>query len=380
MIRRFLLLRKRPGVDGEPGLMLDDQGRFWLARPDGQKIELGAGESGEVGIPGPAGAQGPAGPIGPQGEPGSQGPPGAQGDQGEQGIAGPQGLTGPAGGQGIPGSQGAEGPPGPQGPAGPSGAVGSDGLAGPQGPQGESGPAGADSTIPGPQGPPGEDGSPGAAGPAGPEGSPGPQGEPGEQGLAGSAGAQGVPGQDGAQGLQGSPGADGAPGPEGPEGPQGEQGIQGLPGVDGADGAPGQASLSVDLLSANDAASAVATNLALNVFNAVGDPAFRRMLDLRGKTKVRIMGRIGGALVAATKLRVQYHTGGDPAVLTGDAGWTTLADSAGSHTLNALFYSAESDVPAGARINDCLIRVGLFSGNSTADPTITCCVLNFYAP
>lgn len=103
------------------------------------------------------------------------------------------------------------------------------------------------------------------------------------------------------------------------------------------------------------------------------------MVDLRGKTKVRIQGRIGGALVAATKLRVQYHTGVNPAVATGDGGWTTLADTAGSHTLNTMFYSAEINVPAGAQINNCLIRVGLFSGDGAADPTITCCVLNFYA-
>lgn len=127
------------------------------------------------------------------------------------------------------------------------------------------------------------------------------------------------------------------------------------------------------------AASAVATNLALNAFNAVSDPNFRQMCDLRGFTKVRIQGRIGGALVAATKIRIQYHLGGNPAVVTGDAGWTTLADSAGSHTVNVMFYSAEIAVPAGAQVNDVLIRCGLFSGNGTADPTITTCIMNFYA-
>lgn len=92
------------------------------------------------------------------------------------------------------------------------------------------------------------------------------------------------------------------------------------------------------------------------------------------------MGRIGGSLVAATKLRVQYHTGGNPAVASGDAGWTTLAETAGSHTLNTMFYSAEIAIPAGAQINDCLVRVGLLGGDGVADPTITACTLNCYAP
>ncbi len=126
------------------------------------------------------------------------------------------------------------------------------------------------------------------------------------------------------------------------------------------------------------AASAVATNLALNAFNAVSDPNYRQIHDLRGMTKVRIQGRIGGALTAATKLRFQYHLGGNPAVVTGDAGWATLADSAGSHTLNAIFYDAEMEIPAAAQVNNCLLRVGLFSGNGVADPTITCALVNVY--
>lgn len=126
------------------------------------------------------------------------------------------------------------------------------------------------------------------------------------------------------------------------------------------------------------AASAVATNLAANAVNAVSDPNLRQMVDLRGLTKVRIQGRIGGTLVAATKIRIQYHTGGNVAVATGDAGWTTLADSAGSHAAGTMFYSAEIAVPAGAQINNCLIRAVLFSGDGAADPTITACLLNFY--
>lgn len=126
------------------------------------------------------------------------------------------------------------------------------------------------------------------------------------------------------------------------------------------------------------AASTPATNLAATTFSAIDDPNYRWMGDLRNLTKLRIMGRIGGSLVAATKLRVQYHTGGDPSVATGDGGWTTLATTAGSHTLNTLFYSAELTIPGGAQINNALIRVGLYDGDGAADPTISACLLNVY--
>ena len=126
------------------------------------------------------------------------------------------------------------------------------------------------------------------------------------------------------------------------------------------------------------AASAAATNLAANTWKDVSDPSFRQMCDLRGLTKVRIHGRIGGSLVAATKIRIQYHTGGDPAVSTSDGGWTELVTTAGSHSVNTMFYSAEIAVPAGAQVNNVLIRCGLFGGDGAKDPTVTCCVLNFY--
>jgi hypothetical protein len=126
------------------------------------------------------------------------------------------------------------------------------------------------------------------------------------------------------------------------------------------------------------AASAAATNLAATTFSAVDDPAYRWRGDLRGRTHLRIMGRIGGSLVAATKLRVQYHVGGDPAVVTGDGGWTTLATTAGSHTLATLFYTAELSVPSGAQINNVLLRVGLYDGDGAADPTISACILSLY--
>lgn len=126
------------------------------------------------------------------------------------------------------------------------------------------------------------------------------------------------------------------------------------------------------------AASAAATNLAATTFSAIDDPNYRWMGDLRNLTKLRIMGRIGGSLSTATKLRVQYHVGGDPAVATGDGGWTTLATTAGTHTLNTLFYSSELTIPSGARINDVLLRVGLYDGDGVADPTISACLLNVY--
>lgn len=220
----------------------------------------------------------------------------------------------------------------------------------------------------------GKTGPTGPAGQQGEQGLPGPTGPQGVAGSVGPAGAQGDPGSTGAQGPQGVQGAQGSQGSQGSQGATGAQGVQGTTGAAGATGAS-----TLDLLPVWGTASAAATNLAANTFNAVSDPNYRQMVDLRGKTKLKVMGRIGGALVAATKLRVQYHTAGNPAVATGDAGWTTLADTAGSHTLSTLFYSAELSVPAGAQINDCLVRVGLFSGDGAADPTITCCILNFYA-
>lgn len=159
----------------------------------------------------------------------------------------------------------------------------------------------------------------------------------------------------------------------------GSTGPTGDAGAAGATGPTGEAGQYVSLLAANGATSGAFTNLTAGNVGAVADPNFRAMLDLRGITKIRIMGRHGGSIVAATKLRIQYHTGIDPAVASGDAGWTTLATSAGSHTLNVMYYTAEITVPAGAQINNCLIRAVLFDGDGAADPTITLCICNFYA-
>jgi hypothetical protein len=161
---------------------------------------------------------------------------------------------------------------------------------------------------------------------------------------------------------------------------KGATGNTGLTGADGPQGPAGQqGARTVELLSPNETASAVATNLAVSTVNAVSDPNFRRLLDLRTLTKLKVMGRFGGTVVAATKLRIQYHTSPNPAIATGDAGWTTLADSAGSHTAGTMFYTAELAVPAGAQINDCQIRCVIFSGDGAADPTISACVCNFYS-
>lgn len=145
----------------------------------------------------------------------------------------------------------------------------------------------------------------------------------------------------------------------------------------GGGGAANQ-SLHVVLLHPLTTASAVATNLAANTVNAVSDPNLRQFVDLRSLTKCKIMGRIGGSINPANKLRIQYHTGNNIGVSSGDAGWTTLADTAGSHTLNTLFQGAETAVPAGAQIQTCLIRAVLFGGDGVADPTISCCIIEFY--
>lgn len=125
-------------------------------------------------------------------------------------------------------------------------------------------------------------------------------------------------------------------------------------------------------------ASAAAANLAVGIVNAVSDPNLRQFVDLRGLTKCRIHGRIGGSITSANKIRLQFHTGGNVLVASGDAGWTTLADSAGTHALNTMFFSATLAVPPAAQVETCLVRPVLFDGNGVADPTISCCILDFY--
>ena len=199
------------------------------------------------------------------------------------------------------------------------------------------------------------------------------QGGIGPQGPSGPVGPQGPAGLDGAEGQSGPPGA---VGPKGDKGDPGDPGPQGVPGQQGPAGPVAGKTLS--FVAPNDTASAAATNLAANTFSAVSDPNYRQFHDLRGLTKVRIQGRFGGTVVAATRLRFQYHLGGNPAIATGDAGWVTFAESAGSHTLNTMFYSAELSIPVAAQANNVLLRVGIFGGDGVADPTITCAILNVY--
>ena len=126
------------------------------------------------------------------------------------------------------------------------------------------------------------------------------------------------------------------------------------------------------------AASAVATNLALNTLNCVSDPNYRTITSLKGMTKIRFMGRFGGTVVAATTIRIQYSTSANPAIATGDASWTTLTTSAGSHTTGTYFYTAEAVIPAAAQISNVQIRACIFSGDGAADPTLTAAKLNVY--
>lgn len=118
-------------------------------------------------------------------------------------------------------------------------------------------------------------------------------------------------------------------------------------------------------------ASAAATNNPANTFVAVSDPSLRVAVDMRGIDFFRIQGRLGGTLVAQTAIRVQYHLGGNINVATGDAGWATLGDSAGSHTLSTVFESADITVPTAAKVQGCIIRMGIFGGDGVVDPTIT---------
>ncbi len=118
-------------------------------------------------------------------------------------------------------------------------------------------------------------------------------------------------------------------------------------------------------------ASVAATNLAASTLNCVSDPSLRTVMNMSGLTKVRFMGKLGGTVVAATTMRLQYHTGGNIAVATGDAGWTTLDTSAGSHTAGAWFYSTEITIPTAAQADNMIIRACIFGGDGAADPTIT---------
>lgn len=124
--------------------------------------------------------------------------------------------------------------------------------------------------------------------------------------------------------------------------------------------------------------SAAATNLAASTLNCVSDPSLRTIVNLSGTTKMRVMARFGGTVATTTTMRLQYHIGGDPAVATGDAGWTTLDTSAGTHTVGTWFYTAEMNLPAGAQISNVMIRACVFGGNGTADPTITGVRANAY--
>lgn len=116
--------------------------------------------------------------------------------------------------------------------------------------------------------------------------------------------------------------------------------------------------------------TAQAANLAAGATNAVNDPSLRAMVDLRGVVTLKVLARIGSTLVVATKVRLQFHTGGNPNIATTDAGWTVMGTSAGSHVVNTLF-EFDVTVPAAAQIPNCLLRPVMFDGDGVADPTIT---------
>jgi hypothetical protein len=102
------------------------------------------------------------------------------------------------------------------------------------------------------------------------------------------------------------------------------------------------------------------------------------VVDLRAIDTVRIYADIGGSLDTATKIRIQYHPGGDPTVDTADVGWAELATTAGSHWLSTAFFSAAIAIPEAAKVNNCVIRPVLYGGDGVADPTIRSCHLTFY--
>jgi hypothetical protein len=126
-------------------------------------------------------------------------------------------------------------------------------------------------------------------------------------------------------------------------------------------------------------ASSVATDLAAVTHNAVDDPLFRTLVNLRGAKKCRLLGRLGGTVATATKIRVQYHAGKDPLVASGDAGWQALVSSAGSHVAGTSFWTAEGSIPSAARRKTIVLRPVIYDGDGVADPTLTIAILHIYA-
>lgn len=159
----------------------------------------------------------------------------------------------------------------------------------------------------------------------------------------------------------------------GPPGPQGPAGI------DGADGYPGQSVSTSNLVfqSLQSAASSPASNNGASTFTPVNDPNYR-FTTYAAFNRCYMQGRIGGSLVAATKIRIQYVLTSDPNIATGSGSWATLMESAGSHTLNTSFLTADMNVPALAGGAHCLLRCGIYGGDGVADPTISLCVLTFF--
>lgn len=123
--------------------------------------------------------------------------------------------------------------------------------------------------------------------------------------------------------------------------------------------------------------STAATDLAAGVFNAVGDQNYRNMADVRNYTSVQLWARLAGTVATATKVRVQYHTGGSPAISGADGGWTDLITSAGSHTTGVTFVTSAITLPVGARISNLLLRPGIYDGDGVADPVLQKAVLIF---
>lgn len=171
----------------------------------------------------------------------------------------------------------------------------------------------------------------------------------------------------------------------GPVGPQGPIGLTGATGATGATGPQGPAGTSgaisstIALQTLRDSASSAASNNAASNFNAVSDPNFRVLTSLYGLNYVTLQGRLGGTLAAVTKLRVQYAVTSDPNLSTSSGLWTTLLDSAGGHASGTMFGSSVFNVPAPAKVNSVLLRCGIYDGDGVQDPTITACILNFYA-
>jgi hypothetical protein len=215
----------------------------------------------------------------------------------------------------------------------------------------------------------------------GPVGPVGPQGEVGPQGPAGDTTT--MSGPQGATGVAGPPGLQGEVGPQGPQGPQGEQGVetglvgpQGPPGPAGPAGPAGEAG-EIGYINAPPSAlakpnvnhtlvfstSGVSVPSATNYGTELPDRISRRVLDLTGKSAIRV--QWAHDLNETMKLKVEFLRSDTTDV------WGTLIPAFGATVLP--FQNQISEwyaVPTNEDLLNFMVRA-IVIGNDSLSPKIT---------